>query len=466
MRLTARLLRAWILLAVIFCSYMLQFALVRLFGRVQQGKDGVRELGRPQWLTERRKRTDERNAVRLLGGILRLRGVYIKLGQVLSILGGFMPAAYLRRLETLQDKVPARPFSEVRTVLVRSLRRPPEECFASIEAEPIAAASLGQVHAARLPDGTHVAVKILYPRIRETIRLDMKVVKLALAIYKRFMPVGNIEVVHRSLVDLLRRETDYLHEAECMRRIRDNFVAVPDVFTPEVIDALTSREVLTMTFMRGIKITHIDEMRAAGIDPDAVATRLVQSFYKQLFVDRYFHADPHPGNFLVRAGPSPSRPELVLLDFGTVTIARDNLIDGMLEQLQGFFAQDGARVLHGFERMGFVAAEGNRELLEETVMLYFRRLLQVKHRTPGAVMRADQERLRNLANPRLEFEQLRELARAFVYPEGWFYIERSLVMLFWLVGQIAPDVDMLQVGFPYVVELLSKQARVGQHSAG
>ena len=108
---------------------------------------------------------------------------------------------------------------------------------------------------------------------------------------------------HAQLVDMLRRETDYIHEAEMMTRMGRNFEGEDDILFPRVIAELTTPDVLTMTFMEGIKITRFDEIERAGIDRTAIATRLVQSFYKQLFVDHLFHADPHPGNFLVLPGP-------------------------------------------------------------------------------------------------------------------------------------------------------------------
>src|SRR5262249_20743217 len=147
--------------------------------------------------------------------------------------------------------------------------------------------------------------------------------KLAIKVYRRFVPVAKIERVHEQLVDMLERETDYLHEAECMRRMAVNFAGDAGLAFPEPITELTTRDVLTMTFMEGIKITRKDETGAAGVRIGEVAVRLVQAFYKMLFVDRFFHADPHPGNFLVEPlghdGGDPQTPgrfRLVVLDFG------------------------------------------------------------------------------------------------------------------------------------------------------
>ena len=317
--------------------------------------------------------------------------------------------------------------------------------------KPIAAASLGQVHEARLKDGKRVAVKVLYPKIREVIAVDLRVIRRALQVYKWFVPVNNIESIHTSLIDLLRRETDYLHEAECMRRMGKNFEDDDNVLVPEVIDSHTTKDVLTMTFMEGLKITRLEELQSHGIKLDNVAYRLTRAFYKQLFVDRFFHADPHPGNFLVQPIEGSDDARLVILDFGAISEVSEDAVNGMVDVLRGFIEQNDSLLLQGIESIGFMAEEGDRDLLEKTVKTYFQKLLKIESRTAGALMRANQKELEVLADPELARRELRALMRSVHYPDGWFYVERASIMMFWLVGQIAPDLDTLQVGFPYVM---------------
>ncbi len=456
MTLALRLLRALLLFGVILASYQVHFVLRRLFKR--------RGARTPPWLKRQRERVDRRNARRLLRGMLRLRGVFIKLGQVLSVLGGFLPRAFTRELESLQDNVPPHPFRDVERTFLKSYGKRPEECFASIERVPIAAASLGQVHAAKLVDGTKVAVKVLYPRIRDVIRVDMRALGLVVQVLKRWLPLQGLEVVHRSLVDLLRRETDYVHEAACMERMAKNFAGEPDILFPTVLHEWSNADILTMSFMEGVKITRFDEIDRLGIDRHQLATRLVQSFYKQLFVDRFFHADPHPGNFLVQRGEGGA-PRIVVLDFGAISEVPDALVDGALQVLQGVLGGDGPLVLKGFRQMGFVAEGGNETLLEQTVMTYFKKLLKVKDHSAGALMRADRHDLERLASPEVERDELRELMRSIAYPEGWFYVERASVMAFWLVGQIDPGLDTMSIGVPYVLPLvLARQSSASEAS--
>jgi predicted unusual protein kinase regulating ubiquinone biosynthesis (AarF/ABC1/UbiB family) len=458
MSLFVRLVRAQLAFGIIFASYMVQLGLVKVFRRWRDDPaTGHEEPVLPPWLTRRQARLDEKNSKRMLAGMLRQRGVYIKLGQVLSIMGGFLPPPYIKRLETLQDAVPPHPFDEIERAFVESLGAPPAAFFRSIDREPVAAASLGQVHVAYMDDGRKVAVKVLYPGIRDVVGIDMRVIKLMVRVYKWFVPVQNIEAVHGSLLDLLRRETDYLHEAECMRRMSANFADDDHILFPEVIDGVTTRDVLTMSFMEGIKITHLDEIRERGVDLHKLANRLVKSFYKQVFVDRFFHADPHPGNFLVQPVEGSDDAKLVVLDFGAISEVSDKTVFGMVDVLRGFFEQNDALALQGIEAIGFVAEGGDRALLEQTVKTYFQKLLKLEARTPAALMKANARELEALADPEVERRELRSLMRSVHYPDGWFYVERASVMMFWLAGQIAPDLDQVQVGFPYVLPLLSQR---------
>jgi ubiquinone biosynthesis protein len=456
-----RLVRALFAFGLIFASYMVQLGLRRLFGkRLTEGR-GLDLWELPPWLKERRKRVDAKNAKRLLAAILRLRGVYIKLGQVLSIMGGFLPRVYAKECERLQDQVPPHPFSDLRKVFRASFGKEPEELFASIDETPLAAASLGQVHVARLHDGRKVAVKFLYPNIRGVIRVDMRVLRLAVRVYRWFVPVAKLERVHESLVDLLRRETDYEHEGRCMERMAKDFAGQEGIVFPEVVWDRTTKDVLTMTFMEGFKISRTDELDKRGIERTAVATRLVQSFYKMLFVDRFFHADPHPGNFLVR-DKGEGKFDIVVLDFGAICEVRGELIDGMLEILQGFFGQRDDLVVKGFLRMGFVTEGGNQELVQRTVKTYFGKLLKLQDRTASGLIKARPDELMQLADPEVERGELQELMRSFEYPEDWFYVERACVLMFWLSAQIDPALDTLQVGMPYVMPLLVQRTLAEQ----
>src|SRR5262249_38761700 len=171
------------------------------------------------------------------------------MGQVLSIMGTFLPRAYAEELEGLQDQVPPHPWRELERSFTAALGKRPEEVFKTFAHVPLAAASLGQVHRATLPSGEEVAVKVLYPNVQTVIRVDLRVLRWAMRVYRWFMPVRAIERVIDQLEDLLARETDYIHEAKCLERMAANFAGDPDILFPAVFWELTTKEVLVMSFM-------------------------------------------------------------------------------------------------------------------------------------------------------------------------------------------------------------------------
>ena len=434
-----RLSRAMFVFARILFSYLWQLGLRRV-------------LPKAGWVQRRWKPVHAANARRLYRSMVRLRGVYIKLGQVLSIMGTFLPRAYARELEKLQDEVPPQKFSRISKAIERSLGAPPEVLFESFESTPIAAASLGQVHRATTSDGDAVAVKVLYPNVATVIRVDLKVLWWALKVYRWFVPIGQMERVHEQLTDMLERETDLLNEARCLQKMAANFEDDPDVLFPEVYPELSSDCILTMTFMEGVKISRKDALEEMGLAPEAVATKLVQTFYKQLFYDRFFHADPHPGNFFVQKGPE-GQPRIVILDFGASSTVQDHLVQGMLTILTGLMSRNDSLVVDGVETMGFMSPDGNRELLESTIREYFSRLLDLNITDLSHI---DPETVHDFANPDMKRQELRELMKSIEYPMGWFFVERAVVILFGLSAQLAPKVNTVQVGFPYIVKFLAQ----------
>lgn len=432
-----RLVRAMRVFGMIFLSYLWALSFARLWPK----RFGT---------AERWKKVHRKNARRMYKGFVRLRGVYIKLGQILSVMGTFLPKSYIEELEGLQDEVPAQPYPIIARAFEKALGKSPKAAFARFEEKPIAAASLGQVHAAFNAAGDRLAVKVLYPNVAEIIRVDMRVLGWALKLYKSFVPINQIERVHEQLGDMLSRETDLANEARCLERMAGNFTGDPDTLFPKVYPEWTCRTVLTMSFMDGVKISKKDALSTLGLDPYAVATKLTQVFYKQLFIDRFFHADPHPGNFFVQKGPG-GEARIVVLDLGSATELSRNLADGMLDILQGLLTKNDDMVVRGIETMGFVDAHGDRELLERTVRKYFEKLLNLNITDFSKI---DPNVAQQLADPDMKRDELRELMKSIAYPEGWFYVERAAVIMFGLSSQLAPKLNTVQVGMPYVMRFM------------
>jgi len=435
-----RLLRATRLFGVIFLSYLWQVSWARLWPS--------RYDSSARWKTINR-----RNARRMYKGFVRLRGVYIKLGQILSVMGTFLPREYTEELEALQDDVPPQSYRKIRKTFLKSFSKRPDEVFTTFNQEPIAAASLGQVHEATNAAGEKLAVKILYPNVATIIKVDLRVLGWALNVYSKFVPIQQISRVHEQLSDMLARETDLANEARCITRMAKNFESDPDVLFPQVYPEWSCPTVMTMTFMDGVKITKKDALKTLELDPNDVATKLIKVFYKQLFIDRFFHADPHPGNFFVQRGPD-GQVRIVVLDLGSATPLTDNLADGMFDILSGLMTRKDDLVVQGINTMGFIAPSGDRALLERTVRKYFEKLLNLNITDFGKI---DPAVAQQLADPDMKRDELRELMKSIAYPEGWFYVERAAVIMFGLSSTLAPRLNGIHVGFPYITQFIMER---------
>jgi predicted unusual protein kinase regulating ubiquinone biosynthesis (AarF/ABC1/UbiB family) len=427
-----RSVRAFFLLASVLASYALQWLLWRSTGR--RAFNG-------RWAT-----VHARNAERLAVGFARLRGVFIKLGQVISVLGGFLPPDYRDALERLQDQVPPRPFAEIEGRLTEALGADALSRFESFERTPIAAASLAQVHRARLADGRAVAVKVLYPGIEQLIVRDLFVLRLFLPIVQRVFPIARFDRVIAQLGAMLRRETNYANERRNMERLRGIFGKRPDVIIPQVLGDFTSGGIITMSFDEGYKISEILRQDVPGVAPREIARLIADCYFTMLFEHRVLHADPHPGNFLVRPGPS-----LVILDYGAVEEVTEPLVRGLQTVIVGALARNPEQVLEGAEQMGFVAPGGDRDLLREVGRTYLKTLASVRVTNFASFDRGELHKLSGYEQLR---GRLREIMRSVEYPDGYFYLERTLALLFGLVGQLDPERGLPGVAAPLASKMM------------
>src|SRR5690606_5448146 len=258
-----------------------------------------------------------------------------------------------------------------------------------------------------------------------------------LPVVRWLLPVSRVERNLDQLEAMLARETDYAHERENMERVRAMFSGRSDVVVPKVVHELTGGGVLTMSFEEGIKITDIAaEKRStrtaaaawkrAGAGPGAGGRLRAAVSFVMLFGHGIFPADPHPGNFLVRPGRT-----LVIRDYGAVEEVTPALADGMRIVVLGAMTRNDDQILAGLERMGFVAPGGDRELLKRVGREYLKALASVKIDDFSKLDRDVVEKLSGMSQIR---GRLREIMRSVEYPDGYFYVERTLALLFGLVG--------------------------------
>jgi ubiquinone biosynthesis protein len=268
-------------------------------------------------LGEQELNLDATGAERLRILLQQLGPTYVKIGQMIASRGDALPPEVIAELSKLQSDAAPFPWEQARAMIQDEFGKPPEELFATIESEPFAAASTAQVHRATLHDGTAVAVKVQRPQILAKTKADLGVIQeLASIAQKRFRMARKIGI--RAMVDEFAggvlKELDYRNEAYQAKRLSHNMERFPEITVPRIYDELSGPRVLTMELIRGIKISHADELREAGFDTNALGDVFMRAVIKQVLVDGFFHGDPHPGNLMA----DPSDMRLVFLDLGLV----------------------------------------------------------------------------------------------------------------------------------------------------
>ncbi len=389
------------------------------------------------------------NALRILRAITRLQGLYIKVGQLISILSNVLPEQFREGLETLQDRVPPHPPEEIEARIREEFGgRSTHELFARFEPEPLAAASIGQVHRARLHDGTQVAVKIQYPNIDRIVRDDLRTLRRIVGLIHRFFPDHGIPEVYREVRKIVLKELDYREEAANIQRIAANFVDRPNVSFPEVRAELSTGRVLTTTFIDGIKASDTAALEAAGIDRKALARLIITAYCQQIFNDRVYHAYPHPGNLMVLPGPN-----LVFLDFGAVAEISPNMRQGMIEFVQGGLAADTDKIVHAMKTMGFVSKRADPEIFDRIVTYMhdrFKEEIQLESFNLRDIKVDPEKGLENLADLRRLDISLRDITDSFIVPKEWIMLERTILLLMGLCTELDPDLNPMSVIRPYL----------------
>ena len=265
------------------------------------------------WGEAARRRHHAWSAQRFYDTAVRNQGLLIKTSQFLSSRPDVVPNEYVDVLSQLQDEVPPEPFAVIEREVVRELGRPLAAVFSDFEEAPVAAASLAQVHRAVLKDGRVAAVKVQYSGIEALVASDLTNIARFCQILNRLDRTLDFRFLGEEMGRMIPKELDFLNEGRNAEAIGANFAAVEDVVVPRIYWEHTTRRVLTMEFVEGVKITDVAAIEALGVETADVAKILLVAFSEMLIEHGLFHADPHPGNLMVAPGP-----KLVLVDFGQV----------------------------------------------------------------------------------------------------------------------------------------------------
>ena len=380
------------------------------------------------------RRQDLRSARALYRTAVKLEGLLIKACQFIATRADILPDEWVDTLSVLHDQVPPRPFELIRAQVERELGRPLETIYASFNQRPIASASLAQVHEARLADGRRCAVKVQYPGIEGRVNADLRNLMFVLRILAWVESNFDFRVVAREMLKYVPMELDFVNEGRNCERIGRNFAAQSDVMVPKVYWEFTSRRVLTMEFMEGIKVT---ELEGTGINRRDVAQKLVEIYCDQILRDGFFQADPHPGNILVQPGP-----KLVLLDFGLAKDFPPSFREGIVRLTLAVLTSDSAAIVRAFGDLGFKTRNGSLE-----------GMVKVSDLLIGSVIRrgkayADQDLMKEMSD---------ELPRALranpivEVPGDILLVSRVMGLLSGLGKSLDSKVDMMQTMMPYAL---------------
>jgi predicted unusual protein kinase regulating ubiquinone biosynthesis (AarF/ABC1/UbiB family) len=293
-----------------------------------------------------------RRAKWLVRQLLRLGPTFIKIGQSLSTRADLIPLEYVQELQYLQDRVPPFGIQEAIRAIESELGKPVEVLFQSFESTPLASASLGQVHRAILHSGEEVVVKVQRPGLEALFNLDFEVLHQLVRVGKRYLQSlkkYDLEAIYEEFFQLLFLEIDYIHEGKNAERFRDNFKNYARIKVPQVYWQYSTKKVLALEYLPGIKVDDRDKLVAKGIDLDQIVQIGICSYLKQLLQDGFFQSDPHPGNMAVNL-----QGELIFYDFGTMAEVKSVAKDQMIETFFAVLRKDTDKVVETLVYMGLI----------------------------------------------------------------------------------------------------------------
>jgi ubiquinone biosynthesis protein len=364
---------------------------------------------------------------------------YIKLGQILSSRPDLVPVDFLRELAKLQDKVPPFPYTAVKKIVESELGLSIDELFAHFDQQPLASASIGQVHKARIKDGTEVAVKIQRPGIQRVIEIDLEIMHYLATLMERHIeelslhrPVKIVEEFTRTL----EKELDYQLEASNMERVALNFIDDAYTYIPKVFRDFSTAHVLTAEFVDGIKVSDIERLDAAGLDRKVITDRGADILLKQIFDHGFFQADPHPGNLFVL-------PDNVicLIDFGMVGAVDRRTRENFVDLIDAVVQKDAYRTSQVFIQLTDWDDEPDERHFEKDVAEF---MVQHLYRPLKDI------RVGKLLHQLLELASRHRLR----IPPDIFLMMKALTTIEGVARMLDPDFEMITKAAPFVKRIL------------
>ena len=327
---------------------------------------------RKKWINKEGNEIDleqfRKNARRALDTFITLGPVYIKLGQWLSSRADILPQPYLEELAKLQDSVPSAPFNQIKPIIEKDLG-PIDEKFDEIDTESISGASLGQVYRGTI-SGQQIVIKVKRPGIEKVVAKDIKVLKKILPLALGFVDPNlrySAKAMLSQFIETIHEEMDYTHESKNLKKIKKDMENVSKVIVPSVFDEYSSKNVLTMEYLPGIKVTNVQALDEMGIDREQLVIDVHKVFFTMLLKHSIFHADPHPGNISVT-----DDGKLILYDYGMVGQINNETRFKLIRLYLALVEKNPSRVVNAMSDLGMLTPGYNRMVIEKGIELSIR----------------------------------------------------------------------------------------------
>ncbi len=367
---------------------------------------------------------------------------FVKLGQMLSVRPDLIPEDFINEFKKLQDEVSPFPVQQVHEVIQTQLGAPVEQLFSSFAEEPLAAASIAQVHRAVIENGQQVVVKIQRPNIQSVIETDLSILFDLAMLIERHIPESKLYdpmAIVEEFAKTIRQELDFIREGRNIDRFRRNFTGDSTVYVPKVYWELTTERVLTMEYIDGIKASEIEKLKAAGLDPKIIAINGARAILKQIFEHGFFHADPHPGNILVL-----ENNVIAPLDYGMMGRLDNEMQEEIGNLLSGIVHKDVDRIISVFRHIGIVEDTLDVRGLRYDIFDFLDRYYQVP---------LNQINISRVINEATEIVRRHRIK----IPSDLILMGKALATEEGVGRKLYPEFDMMSMAKPYVQKLMIRK---------
>jgi len=377
--------------------------------------------------------------------IEELGGTFVKLGQFLSLRPDLIPLKYCEELSKLQDRLNPFPFKDAKKMIEKSFGASIKKIFSSFNKKPIASASIGQVYEARLKTGLKVAIKVKRPKIEEIIKTDLEILTLIASEIKKlsYYQVADPEEIVSELKEYTLTELNYLHEANKILKFYESFKGTA-IKIPMPITKFCSNDILVMEFINGEKLIDYMDKKVKIERRKEIVDEIVNAFFKQVFIDGFFHADPHPGNIFVLKKTKDSNKKIAFLDFGITGEITEEVKKGLLDLFLAMFDKDLEKIINAMSELHLIESD-SQELDSQELRRDMREMLGPYYGLS----------LKQINVPKLFGQSLKVAKKHNVkVPKDYVLLGKSLITLESVCSILYPEFNMVESAKPFITQLM------------